>query len=83
MLENVPLADSDFKFAPPPGVEMVETNDLGGAKDRTKSPIDAATRSAEVPVGRPAGEIAHQLETCRGLKLDEALDSRGPATYIG
>ena len=29
-LENVPLADSDFKFAPPPGVEMVETNDLGG-----------------------------------------------------
>ncbi len=28
--ENVPLADSDFKFIPPPGVEMIETNDLGG-----------------------------------------------------
>lgn len=28
--ENVPLSDSDFRFTPPPGVEMVETNDLGG-----------------------------------------------------
>src|SRR6185312_877027 len=25
--ENVPLADSDFRFTPPAGVEMVETND--------------------------------------------------------
>ncbi len=30
IVENVPLADSDFKFTPPPGVEMVETNELGG-----------------------------------------------------
>jgi outer membrane lipoprotein carrier protein len=28
--ENIPLADSDFYFSPPPGVEMVETSDLGG-----------------------------------------------------
>jgi outer membrane lipoprotein carrier protein len=28
--ENVPLADADFHFSPPPGVEVIETSDLGG-----------------------------------------------------